>query len=159
MAMGPSKPASALRIACSSNSGRGAGRNAIQHLAKDNAAHAFQLACVAQLPQHAIHLVGLCADVFKKEKLVFGLRLPLRAQQRNQNAEAAAVENAFRCAGLQHAQPFGRANAVRLACKRRVETRQVHAVFKIEIRSHHRAMKRRQTQSSSSRSCTPVRSL
>ena len=64
---------------------------------------------MAQLPEHAIYLVGLGAGVFKKEQLVLGLRFPFRAQQRDQNAEAAAVENAFRYARLQHAQPFSRA--------------------------------------------------
>ena len=95
--------------------GRRAGRNAIEHLAEDDAVYAFQLAGLAQLPQHAIHLVGLGAHVFKKEQLALGLRLPGRAQQRNENAEAAAVENAASRAGIECAQAFRRADGVRLA--------------------------------------------
>ena len=45
---------------------RGVARDAIQHLAEDDSWDAFKLARVAHLPQHAVHLVGLGAGVFKK---------------------------------------------------------------------------------------------
>ena len=57
--------------------GRSASRNTIDHFAEDDAANARELAGRAQLPQHAIDLVGLDADVFKKEQLVFGARAPM----------------------------------------------------------------------------------
>ena len=53
-----------------------------------------ELAGGAQLPQHAVDLVGLGAGVFKKEQLAFGRGLPGRAEQRDENAEAAAIERA-----------------------------------------------------------------
>ena len=85
---------SALRMASFEEIGRSAGRSAIEHLAEDDAADACELAGGAQLPQHAIDLIGLDAGVFKKEQLALGARLPGRAEQRNENAEAAAIESA-----------------------------------------------------------------
>ena len=49
-----------------------AGRGAIEHFAEDDAAHAFELARLAQLPQHAVDLVGLGADVFEEEQFALG---------------------------------------------------------------------------------------
>ena len=127
--------------------GRRAGRGAIEHLAEDDAAHAVEFAGVAQLPQHAIDLIGLRADVFEEEKLAFGRGLPRRAEQRNENAEASAVERAAAprrasaCAGLRW-RPRCRARR-----RARLESWQVDAIFEIEIRGHHGTVKRRQAES------------
>ena len=112
--------------------GRGAWGNAIEHLAEDDAGDSVELACRAQLPQHAVNLVRLGAHVFNKEQLAFSTRLPRCAQQRNENAETAAVERASRCARLECAQAFGGADGCRAgrrwrressACERRLQDR------------------------------------
>ena len=75
--MGPSKSGEGTEDCLVKQFGCGAGRNAVEHFAEDDAADAFELAGVAQLPEHAIDLIGLGAGVFEEEQLAFGLRLPL----------------------------------------------------------------------------------
>ena len=92
----PRNPASAFRIACSSSSGSPPGETHCSISPNTIPRHALQLPRIAQLPQHAVHLVRLRAHVFQEQQLALRLRLPLRAQQRNQDAQAAPVEHAAR---------------------------------------------------------------
>ena len=116
--MGTSKSPNALKDHFIKQIGRCAGRRAVEHFAEDDAAHAVEFAGLAQLPQHAVDLVGLDAGVFKEKQFAFGGRFPGRAEQRNENAEAAAVEGAARGSGLQCAQAFRSAEGVGLAGER-----------------------------------------
>ena len=61
--------------------------------------------------------------------------------QRDENAEAAAVERAGRSTGFQGAQAFSVSDGVWSASERRLQALEMHAVFKIEIRGNHRAVK------------------
>ena len=109
--------------------GRRTGRSAIEHLAEDDAAHALHLAGLAQLPEHAVDLIGLGADIFKEEQLAFGLRLVGGAQQSHENAQAAAIECAASPAGVQGAHALGCAYNVGLAAERSLQTGQMNAIF------------------------------
>jgi len=138
MAIGPSKPESALRMACSRRSAeapcprtktcpppqqpksacwgprcRGApapGEVSIEHLAEDDAAEARELAGGAQLPQHAVNLIGLGANVLQEEQCAFGARLPERASSETKNAQASAIESSLYCfprgAGFKTRRPW-----------------------------------------------------
>ena len=141
IAIGTSKPSRALRIVSSSKLAGAPGDVAFEHFAEDDAADAFELARLAQLPQHAVDLVRLRCHIFKEKQLAFGVWLPWRAEQGNENAEAAAVKRAARSTGFQGAQAFGGSESVGRAGERRLKAREVHAVFEIEIRSNHRAVK------------------
>ena len=86
--------------------------------------------------------------LLEEQQLAFGARLPGRADERDENAEAAAVERAadsLLCdAGFQHAQAFGSAQAVGLAGQRGAKAGEMDAVLTIKIRSQHGAVKRGQ---------------
>ena len=148
------------RITSSSNSGAAPGEAQSSISPKTMPRTSVEFARVAQLPQHAIDLVGLGARVFKEEQLAFGGRLPGRAQQRNENAEAAAVERAPRRTWLQDAQAFAGPTNVGLAGQRGLKAGKMHAIF--ADRNRRRAMgpwNAGRPSSSSRRSCMPVRSL
>ena len=95
-----------------------AGRFTFEHFAKDDAGDSIQLASFAQLPEHAVDLVRLRCQVFEEEELAFSGWLPGRAEQGNENTEAAAVKRATRGTGFQSAQAFGGPESVCRARKR-----------------------------------------
>src|SRR5689334_1984475 len=69
--------------------------NAIDHLAEDNAANLVKLAGIFKLHEHAIDLIWLRGDIFKKEDSVFRLDLVRGSQRCNQHRKAATIELPF----------------------------------------------------------------
>src|SRR5579863_4959665 len=74
--------------------GVGAGGDAVEHLAEDETAHAFEFSGEQQVAEHAIDLVGLRTDVFEEKQLAFGARRVGRAERGGEQAQAASVERA-----------------------------------------------------------------
>jgi len=129
---------------------RGGRGSAVEHLAKDDADDAVEFAGVAQLPDHAVDLMRLCAGVFDEKKLAFGLGLPGGTEESNEDAEAAAIEGSMddsaRGLGFDQAEPFSGADAIRLAGERGQEAGHVDTVFAVEVGRDHGAVEGRKAE-------------
>lgn len=124
----------------------GSGRDAVEHLAEDEAAYAFEFAGENEVPEHAVDLVGLGADVLQEKQLAFGLRRIGRAECGGEQAEAAAVQRAAGAAGAQDADPLLCSGLNEAAGDRGMETAKMDAVGNGEVGCGHRSVKRDETE-------------
>ena len=143
--MGPSKSSRALRITSSNKLAGAPGEVQSSISPKMMALTPSSFFGLLELPEHSIDLVGLGADVFEEEDLVFGLWFEGGTEEGEEDREASAIEGAaYGKAGVaavgcrsEEAQALGFADFVGFAGEGGEEAGEVDSVFFGEVGGDH----------------------
>ena len=73
--------------------------SAVGETAQNDAGSIVELTGVAQVSQHAVHLIGTLADLFDKQNLALGIDLVRRAKRGSQQRQVAAAQTALGLTG------------------------------------------------------------
>src|SRR6202050_3299842 len=110
----------------------------------DKPAPPLKLARQYHLPQHAVDLIGLRADVLDKYQLALAPRSVGGAERGRENAEAPSIEDAARTARAQRTHSLLQPDLDQPASESGLQARQMDPVLEIEIGGGHGPMKSNQ---------------